>query len=273
MLESEGMYMETALSFEISAMSKIDNTLEHLLKNTEELTPLFYTVNTEIGKTEWRDTYNTCCELKNLTHVNVVPHIAINNKDECELCFIIEEYLKNDITELFVIRGDRHRFDEELPFNYGIELIDFIRRRYPEVMIKSSIYPDYHKESITPEIEIDWLRKKLQLGVTELISQLCLNKNAFSYMKKQLGNDIPITISMMPMLNFSFIESFFKNNAIDYPLWIKKHIRPSNINNHRAFGIQLTQFLIGEYIKENKRLHFFTLNNAQMVKKLFDKLR
>lgn len=105
MLESEGMYMETALSFEISAISKIDNTLEHLLKNTEELTPLFYTVNTEIGKTEWRDTYNTCCELKNLTHVNVVPHIAINNKDECELCFIIEEYLKNDITELFVIRG------------------------------------------------------------------------------------------------------------------------------------------------------------------------
>lgn len=55
------------------------------------------------------------------------------------------------------------------------------------MMIKSSIYPDYHKESITPEIEIDWLRKKLQLGVTELISQLCLNKNAFSYMKSNWG--------------------------------------------------------------------------------------
>ncbi|MEX9542336.1 methylenetetrahydrofolate reductase, partial [Escherichia coli] len=107
---------------------------------------------------------------------------------------------------------------------------------YPEVMIKSSVYPDYHKESITPEREIDWLRKKLQLGVTELISQLCLNKNAFSYMKMQLGNDSPITISMMPILNFSFIESFLKNNTIDYPLWIKKHIRSSNINNHREFG-------------------------------------
>ncbi|WP_273818505.1 methylenetetrahydrofolate reductase [Providencia rettgeri] len=262
--------MARRLSFEINATENNSASLAELIHVTERLNPLYYTINTEIGQATWQDTYNRCCELKYMTDAPIIPHIAINNKDECELCFIIEKYLKNNFVEFFVIRGDRHYVDESKWLNYGTELINFIRERYPGVNIKSSIYPDYHKESITPEIDIFWLEKKCQLGVSELISQICLNKSAFSYIKRELGSKITITPSMMPLLNFKFIDYFLKSNSIDYPLWIQKKIRENNSTSHREIGIHITRFLIADYLKNENRLHFFTLNNSKIISEIFN---
>ncbi|WP_336845158.1 methylenetetrahydrofolate reductase [Providencia rettgeri] len=235
--------MINRLSFEINATKSSSESLTELIRMTERLKPLYYTVNTEIGQTEWQDTYNRCCDLKNMTDTPVIRHIAINNKDECELYFIIEKYLKNNFMEFFVIRGDKHHVDIDKTLNYGTELIEFIRANYPNVNIKSSVYPDYHKESLSSEVDTFWLKKKYQLGVSELISQLCLNKNAFSYIKKILGEKITITTSMMPLLNFKFMASFLKSNSIDYPLWVQKNIRENNSTNHREIGLKITKFL------------------------------
>lgn len=264
--------MTNRLSFEINATKSSSESLTELIRTTERLKPLYYTVNTEIGQTEWQDTYNRCCELKNMTDTPVMPHIAINNKDECELYFIIEKYLKSNFMEFFVIRGDKHHVGRDNALNYGTELIEFIRASYPNVNIKSSIYPDYHKESLTPEVDNFWLKKKYQLGVTEFISQVCLNKNAFSYIKRTLGEKITITPSMMPLLNFKFIASFLKSNSIDYPLWVQKHIRENNTTNHREIGLKITKFLVGNYLKDENRLHFFTLNNSMVINEIFNDL-
>ncbi|HHR6038873.1 TPA: methylenetetrahydrofolate reductase [Providencia alcalifaciens] len=261
--------MTNRLSFEINATKNNSDNLTELISLTERLNPLYYTVNTEIGQAEWQDTYNRCCELKKITDTPVIPHIAINNKDECELCFIIEKYLKNNFFEFFVIRGDKHHVDRDKWLNYGTELIDFIRSCYPNVIIKSSIYPDYHKESATPDVDIYWLKKKCQLGVSELISQVCFNKTAFSYMKSKLASKTIITPSMMPLLNFKFIVSFLNSNSIDYPLWIQKHIKENKPNNHREIGLKITKFLVSDYLKDEKRLHFFTLNNSKIINEIF----
>lgn len=264
--------MTSRLSFEINATKNNSDSLAELISSTEKLNPLYYTVNSEIGKAEWIDTYNRCCDLKNMTDTPVIPHITINNKDECELCCIIENYLKNDFVAFFVIRGDKHYVDKNKGLNYGTELIDFIRSRYPEVNIKSSIYPDYHKESTTPEVDIFWLRQKCLLGVSELISQVCLNKTSFSYIKNKLGPKITITPSMMPLISFKFIASFLTSNSIDYPLWIQKNIRNNNTTDHREIGLKITKFLVADYLKNEKRLHFFTLNNSEVINEIFNDL-
>ncbi|MFP9230479.1 methylenetetrahydrofolate reductase [Pectobacterium cacticida] len=100
--------MNKKISFEINAITNQNDRkkVEELVNLTDKLNPPYYTVNTEIGTSSWQDTLNTALLLKNLTGSTVIPHVAINNKDECELNYIAEQYLNAGMDTLFVIRGE-----------------------------------------------------------------------------------------------------------------------------------------------------------------------
>ncbi|WP_016674762.1 methylenetetrahydrofolate reductase, partial [Yersinia pestis] len=150
--------MERKLSFEMNS-AKNEKEMENIFKLiefTDTLDPIYYTVNTEIGSSVWSDTYRTVIELREKTDVPLIPHITINNKKEREIMQIIEKYINVGICEFFVIRGDKHVYDQDNPINYGVELIELIRRSHKHIGIKTSLYPDFHKETTEVKEEIDW---------------------------------------------------------------------------------------------------------------------
>lgn len=103
--------MMNGISFEINAVSENNNRvklLKSLIEFSETLNPLFYTVNTEIGMMPQAATFDTCMVLKQYTGKKIIPHIAINNKDECELDCILSRYINAGISSFFLIRGDKH---------------------------------------------------------------------------------------------------------------------------------------------------------------------
>ncbi|BFI63946.1 methylenetetrahydrofolate reductase [Yersinia pseudotuberculosis] len=265
--------MKRKLSFEMNS-AKNEKEMENIFKLiefTDTLDPIYYTVNTEIGSSVWSDTYRTVIELREKTDVPLIPHITINNKKEREIMQIIEKYINVGICEFFVIRGDKHVYDQDNPINYGVELIELIRRSHKHIGIKTSLYPDFHKETTEVKEEIDWNERKYQLGVNEFISQLTLNTNALDFLSHWVDKERPFTPSIMPLGNFSFIEKFTSSNSIDYPLWIKKFANSkSNSNEDKEnIGIEIIRFLCREYLNQRERLHIFTLNKVDVMKKIF----
>lgn len=264
--------MMNGISFEINAVSddkKGAPLSEEMIRFTDTLNPLFYSVNTEIGTTPQSATFDTCMALKHYTGKKIIPHIAINNKDECELNYIISRYMNAGINSFFLIRGDKHIPGEEKPFNHAIDLIRYCRDNFSGAEIRAAIYPDFHKETVSPAEERHWIREKSALGVSEFICQFCLNSDAISHLKQTAGNDIRIVPSLFPLVNFSFIEKFTKANGIDYPLWIRKTISDPSLHSVTDEGIALTRFFIRSALSESGRLHYFTLNNAELLKSIF----
>lgn len=154
--------MKKKISFEINAITHSNeiSKIEKIINLTERLTPPYYTVNTEIGNSNWQDTLNTALLLKRMTNATVIPHVAINNKDECELNYIAEQYLIAGMDTLFVIRGDKHTKSHLKSFNHSIDLITYYKKNFKEISIISSCHPDFHKETTSPNEEIKWLEKK-----------------------------------------------------------------------------------------------------------------
>lgn len=263
--------MKEKISFEFNSISNKSDPkkIHELIKVTGPFNPLYYTVNTEIGNSNWTETFDTCLLIKGLTKTKLIPHIAINNKDECELNFIMEKYLSIDINNFFIIRGDKHVFNPSSNLNHGIDLIRYYKNSFSEAEIKSSIYPDFHKETLSPTDELFWIKEKAFLGVNEFICQFCLNSDAIQHLRTKLGKGVSVTPSLFPLVNFKFIERFTTENSIDYPLWINKIISKSPKASIAQLGMDITQFLIQAYLSSHHRLHFFTLNNADLVRKSF----
>ncbi|WP_411571412.1 methylenetetrahydrofolate reductase [Pectobacterium cacticida] len=130
-------------------------------------------------------------------------------------------------------------------------------------------YPDFHKETTSPNEEVFWLEQKYQLGVNELICQFCLNSDAIQNLKSSLNKAITLTPALFPLKNFSFIEKFTKENAIDYPLWIRKTINDFAKPPLETLSIKIKKLLIDKYLSEFNRLHYFTLNNVEQIERLF----
>lgn len=264
--------MMNGISFEINAVSENNNRvklLKSLIEFSETLNPLFYTVNTEIGLMPQTATFDTCMALKQYTGKKIIPHIAINNKDECELNCILSRYINAGINSFFLIRGDKHIPGTEKSFNYAIDLIRYCRENFREAEIRAAIYPDFHKETVSPAEERYWIKEKAGFGIREFICQFCLNSDAISHLKQTGGHDIRIVPSLFPLVNFSFIEKFTKANGISYPLWIRKTISDPSLVSVTDEGIALTRFFIRSALSESGRLHLFTLNNAELLKSIF----
>ncbi|XKD93734.1 methylenetetrahydrofolate reductase [Morganella morganii] len=264
--------MMNGISFEINAVSgdkKGSQLSKEMIEFTDTLNPLFYSVNTEIGITPQIATFDTCMKLKLYTGKKIIPHIAINNKDECELDYIISSYMNAGIRSFFLIRGDKHIFSAEKSFNYAIDLIRYCREHFREAEIRAAIYPDFYKETVSPAEELYWIKEKSALGISEFICQFCMNSDAICHLKQTAGNDIRIAPSLFPLVNFSFIEKFTKENGIDYPLWIKKIITDPSLRSVTDKGIALTRFFTRSALSESGRLHFFTLNNFDLLKRIF----
>lgn len=265
--------MMNGISFEINAVSadKKGALSEELIAFTDTLNPLFYSVNTEIGLMPQTATFETCMALKHYTGKKIIPHIAINNKDECELDCILSKYMNAGISSFFLIRGDKHIPGADKSFNYAIDLIRYCRENFREAEIRAAIYPDFHKETVSPAEERYWIKEKAGFGIREFICQFCLNSDAIAYLKQTADPDIRIVPSLFPLVNFSFIEKFTKANGIDYPSWIRKVISDPSLLSVTDEGVALTRFFIRSALSESGRLHFFTLNNVKLLKSIFSK--
>ncbi|MGW9797018.1 methylenetetrahydrofolate reductase [Serratia sp. 121840015-1] len=263
--------MNKKISFEINAITNQNSRakVEALINLTDVLNPIYYSVNTEIGTTTWKDTFNTSLLLKNLTKTTIIPHVAINNKDECELNYIAEQYLNAGMDTFFLIRGDKHTISQLAAFNYSIDLIEYYKKNFEGISIISSCYPDFHKETKSLNEEVFWLDQKHQLGVKEFICQFCLNSDAIQNLKNSLNKTITLTPSLFPMKSFSFIERFTKENSIDYPLWIRKTINNSEKPTSEFLSIKIVKAMVNKYLEEFNRLHFFTLNDIHQIERIF----
>lgn len=81
---------------------------------------------------------------------------------------------------MLALRGDR--IDGAEPagvFEHASDLAVYIRQQRPDMKIYGACYPEKHPQSATLEEDIDNLKKKVDAGVTHLISQLFYDNEDF----------------------------------------------------------------------------------------------
>lgn len=107
----------------------------------------------------------------------VTPHISCVNMTTLRLQALLREYQQLGIKQLLVIQGDLPSdiTQIKLEFNYTTELITAIRKLtgdYFHLIIAA--YPEFHPRAISPAMDIENFKRKIEAGANSAITQFFL---------------------------------------------------------------------------------------------------
>jgi methylenetetrahydrofolate reductase (NADPH) len=151
------------------------------------------------------------------------------------------------------------------------ELVASIKRRYPDIEVSVSAYPEKHPESPDFDADIDVLKAKVDAGATRAITQVFFDNDLyFRYLDRvrARGIFIPIVPGIMPMHNFKQARSFVTRAGTSVPDWLAAKFEGLDDDAETRKLVAAT-VAAGQVQKLNKHgvdtFHFYTMNRADLV--------
>ena len=175
-------------------------TIYDTLDGLQGLQPAFISVTYGTGKSVDRTaTARIANTVRAEYGIPAVAHLTAQYLDE----EAAEEAL--EVSGILALRGDRNPEREPANvFHYASDLAAFIRERRPDMRIYGACYPEKHPQASSLDEDIDNLKRKVDAGVTHLISQLFYDDEDFLRFRdkaRAAGIDVPIEAGIMPVVN------------------------------------------------------------------------
>ena len=181
---------KTTFSFEIfppkptSEPSVIYGTLDAL----QDLKPDFISVTYGAGGgANCKNTVGIASYIQNTYQTESVAHLPCLYLSESDLNGILEQLRENGIHNILALRGDRS--ETATPngrFSHANELISYIHNYDPSFHIMAACYPEGHPEQHSPAEELETLKRKVDAGASQFITQLFLDNDAFDTYRNKL---------------------------------------------------------------------------------------
>lgn len=303
---------ETLFSFEVLPPLK-GKSIEQIYKTIDRLmpfSPAFIEVTTHRSDYSYREvspgqyvriedrlrpgTVAVSCAIKQKYNVPVVPHIICsgNTRQETENELIDLAFF--DILDLLVLRGDKSKSDNRfIPkdggWSYASELCGQINEFNDGRMVFGDShdmlsggrlfsygvagYPEKHDEAMSPQADMDALKKKVDMGAGYIVTQMFFdNRKYFAFVDRcqKAGINIPIIPGIKPLGTLSHLTMLPRTFHIDFPDRLVTRLQRCETNDDvRKVGIEWAVRQCQE-LRDAKVpcLHFYTMNAAASIEKI-----
>lgn len=234
--------------------------------------------------------------IQNRFDIPVVPHVICSgiNKENIEYELLDLQFL--GIENLLLLRGDKAKEDSRFTavpggyehttelqkqvnlFNEGF-FIDGTEIKRPGKRFHYGVacYPEKHEEAPNPEMDLQYLKMKQDLGAEYAVTQLFYdNQKYFDFVERarQAGITIPIIPGIKPLAKLSQLTVVPKTFHCDLPQELAEEVvKCKTDEDAKALGIEWGKHQCEELYKAGvNNIHFYTVSAvdsvAQIVKKL-----
>ena len=149
------------------------------------------------------------------TSLEICPHLTCAGHSKAELDALILEFQNAGIKQVLALRGDPAAGDKEFkPHFDGYSCArDLVKRIAASSPLKVAVagYPEVHKEALSKDADLKYLREKVDAGAQIIITQLFFEEDVyFSFVEdaRQYGITVPILPGIMPISNASQLKRF-----------------------------------------------------------------
>ena len=185
-------------------------TIYDTLDGLQGLDPDFISVTYGTGKSSDRTLTARIAHTVNEYGIPAVAHLTAQYLDKDDVDEALDLCDQAKVSGVLALRGDRVEGAEPAGvFDHASDLAAYIREKRPNLKIYGACYPEKHPQAATLEEDIDNLKKKVDAGVSHLISQLFYdNEDFLRFVDKAraAGIDVPIEAGIMPVTNRKQIE-------------------------------------------------------------------
>jgi methylenetetrahydrofolate reductase (NADPH) len=177
------------------------------------LSPDFISVTAGAGGRENSEaTIDIASDIKNGYGVESVVHLPGIGLRKPDVSDILEELQLRGIENILALRGDfpEGRTLRKGDFDFASDLIGFINEAAPgKFNIVAACYPEGHSEAPDRGTDMRNLKRKVERGVDQLITQVFFDNGYFyDFLERAAaaGIDVPVEAGIMPLTDLRQIE-------------------------------------------------------------------
>lgn len=208
---------------------------ESLTRCADELAPLspkFVSVTYGAGGTTQDRTQAAVAQLALRPDLNVAGHLTCVGATREQVGAVVDTYLDTGVRHIVALRGDAPEGQEDGTVEGGYrdaaELVAGIRRHVDgtdaaELEISVGAYPEVHPKAVSPQADLDNLKRKLDAGADRAITQFFFDTDVFlRFMERAHKSGITASIvpGIMPVTSFTNIVRFASRCGTSIPAWM-----------------------------------------------------
>ena len=286
--------------------------INQLFKNIDilcEFDPLYINITTHRSEIVFKDTsdglYRRVSErsrpgtvavaaaIQQKYGIPAVPHMICSgfSKIETEYALIDLNFL--GITNLLLLRGDKAKHESRFTPNadghaHASELqqqVNDFNRGYfidgtkwissPERLFSYGVagYPEKHEESPNPDIDLQYLKLKVDNGADYIVTQMFFdNEKYFRFVERcrNAGINVPIIPGLKPITTMSQLNLLPKVFHVDMPSDLANELMKCTSDAQaKEIGVEWCTMQARELIAHNvPSIHFYSLNATRSVERV-----
>jgi methylenetetrahydrofolate reductase (NADPH) len=268
-----------AISFEFfpPKTAEMERGLWDTINRLAPLSPNFVSVTYGAGGSTRERTHSTIARI--LAETNLVPaaHLTCVNAPRGEIDDVVAQYHDVGVRHIVALRGDPTTgigtayVAHPDGYKTSAELVASIKKRYPDIEVSVSAYPEKHPESANFDADIDTLKAKVDAGAARAITQVFFDNDLyFRYLDRvrARGIDIPVVPGIMPMHNFKQARNFVTRAGTTVPSWLAEKFDglDDDADTRKLVAATVAAGQVQKLAKHGvDTFHFYTMNRADLV--------
>jgi methylenetetrahydrofolate reductase (NADPH) len=265
-----------SLSFEFFPPHSPEASLR-LWRSVERLAPLapkFVSVTFGAGGTTRNRTAAAIQTIVDRARLTVAGHLTCVGATREETLEVARSYQRLGVRRIVALRGDAPKGEGAFRphpegFASAAELVAGLREA-GDFEISVAAYPEKHPDAADLDADIDNLKRKLDAGASNAITQFFFNNDDFLRFRDactRAGITAPIVPGILPVENFTKMLNFAGRCQAQVPEWMHRAFARAD-DEQAAYLLSVATAtsqcdrLMGEGVEH---LHFYTLNNPDLT--------
>lgn len=239
------------------------------------LDPSFVSVTYGAGGTTRDLTHEAVQTITQHTGLNVAAHLTCVNATSAETLEIARRYREAGVTKIVALRGDPPKgaggfTPHPEGFKDSTELVAALAGTGDFEIIVGA-YPDPHPEAVSDTSDIDWLKRKIDAGASEAITQFFFDADTFFRFRDRCaaaGITAPIRPGILPIEDWEGVKRFAARCGAPIPGKLDTDFQTAIRDGRQDLFATVQATVLCTRLIEGgvDHLHFYTLNKPGLTR-------
>jgi len=239
------------------------------------LAPRFVSVTYGAGGTKRQLTREAVAAIAGSTDLSVAAHLTCVDATKEDTLSLAKSWADLGVKDIVALRGDPPKGTEGFAphpegFANSCEMIEALAAS-GDFNIRVGAYPHKHPEAASLKDDVDWLKRKIDAGASEAITQFFFEADDFFRFRDlcdKAGITAPITPGILPIENWAGTKAFAQRCGAQIPDWMDAAFQTA-LRDDRSdlLSVALSTELCSDLIDGGvENFHFYTLNKPELTR-------
>jgi methylenetetrahydrofolate reductase (NADPH) len=206
---------------------KANKVLWESVQRLAPLRPSYVSVTYGAGGSTRERTHATVYRIRHETDLDPAAHLTCVGATTEEIDDVARSYWEAGVRHIVALRGDPPEGEDRYRphaqgYAYASDLVAGLKK-VADFEISVAAYPETHPEATSADDDIDNLKRKIDAGASQAITQFFFDVDVFLRFRdraRSAGITVPIIPGILPVTNFTRVAGFSAKSGASVPAWM-----------------------------------------------------